>query len=138
MRLEYTRELDLEPVGPALQEKLRRTYEAARSGGGLFVAESGGALVAMTSFNARLPEMVQVAGVYTPPALRSRGYAQCVVAGHLIAARTAGVKRATLFTRAANLAAQAAYRGIGFNSIGDYALIVFAEPAPGNTTTRCG
>ncbi|BAY07791.1 GNAT family N-acetyltransferase [Calothrix sp. NIES-2098] len=82
--------------------------------------------VAYSAFNARLPDIVQIGGVWTPPALRGNGYAKSVVAGSLLAARSQGVKRAILFTQRENLAAQAAYRGIGFRATGEeFGLVLF-------------
>ncbi|WP_339647125.1 GNAT family N-acetyltransferase [Jannaschia helgolandensis] len=78
---------------------------------------------AMTGFNAVLPDIVQVGGVYTPPSARNRGLARHAVALHLAEARDAGVTRATLF--AATNAAVACYRPLGFERIGDFALVLF-------------
>jgi hypothetical protein len=83
--------------------------------------------VALTGFNATLPDIVQVGGVYTPPALRGLGHARLAVALHLVEARAAGVARAVLF--AASLAAARAYRAIGFQPNGTFALVLFARPA---------
>ncbi len=82
--------------------------------------------VGMTGFNARLPEAVQIGGVYTPPALRGRGYAKLAVALHLLEARAAGVTRAVLF--AASDSAARAYIAIGFKPAGQYSLILFKDP----------
>ncbi|CUK00094.1 putative acetyltransferase [Ruegeria denitrificans] len=82
--------------------------------------------VAMTGFNARLPEIVQIGGVYTPPNLRGRGYARLAVALHLLEARNAGVTRSVLF--AASDSAARAYIGIGFQPAGQYSLILFTNP----------
>ncbi|KIC46457.1 GNAT family acetyltransferase [Ruegeria sp. ANG-S4] len=82
--------------------------------------------VGMTGFNARLPETVQVGGVYTPPDLRGRGYAKLAVALHLAEARRAGVTRAVLF--AASESAARAYIAIGFRPAGQYSLILFKNP----------
>nr|WP_274517504.1 GNAT family N-acetyltransferase [Fortiea contorta] len=85
-----------------------------------------------TSF-ARLPDIVQIGGVWTPPALRGKGYAKSVVAGSLLAAKTQGVERAILFTNRQNSAAQAAYRGIGFHPTGEeFGLVLFAEDTQKN------
>ena len=78
--------------------------------------------LAMTGFNAQLPEIVQIGGVYTPPDLRGRGLARRAVALHLDIARGRGVSEATLF--AASDAAASAYRGIGFQRIGAWGLVV--------------
>jgi len=88
-----------------------------------WVLEVEGALVAYTGFNARLPDMVQVGGVYTPPELRGRGYARCVVAGALQSALSTGASRAVLFTPESNLPARCAYESVGFEVVGDYGLI---------------
>jgi ribosomal protein S18 acetylase RimI-like enzyme len=90
-----------------------------------FVLEAAGVPVAYAAFNARLPDAVQIGGVWTPPSLRGRGYARNVVAGALVAARSAGVKRAVLFTENDNAAAQSAYRSLGFVKIGDYGIVIF-------------
>lgn len=72
----------------------------------------GGTPVAMTGFNAQLPDTVQIGGVFTPPHQRNRGHARRAVALHLAEARRAGATQAVLF--AASTAAAAAYRAIGF------------------------
>jgi RimJ/RimL family protein N-acetyltransferase len=82
-----------------------------------------GEAVAMTGFNATLPEIVQIGGVYTPPALRGRGYARLAVALHLDQARLKGVTRAVLF--AANAAAARAYQAIGFQPAAPVGLVLF-------------
>lgn len=85
-----------------------------------------GAPVAMTGFNATLPDTVQIGGVYTPPDLRGRGYARRAVALHLAEARDKGATRAIL--AAANPAARRAYTAIGFQRTGDFTLHIFKTP----------
>jgi len=112
---------DPETVDPV---EIRAEVDAWRRDDRLWVLEEAGVLVAMTGFNARLPDSVQVGGVYTPPALRRRGHAQAVVAGSLLDARAGGTRRAILFTSVDNAASQAAYRRIGFEVTGDYSLVL--------------
>lgn len=81
--------------------------------------------VAYSAFNAALPDMVQVGGVFTPAEFRGRGYARCAVAAALLAARARGVERAILFTGEENVAAQRAYTALGFRPIGDYSILIF-------------
>jgi len=81
--------------------------------------------VAMTGFNAMLPEVVQIGGVYTPRDLRRRGYARTAVAMHLSEVRAAGVRRAVLF--AASIAAARAYIAIGFTPAGTFSLVLFND-----------
>ena len=90
------------------------------------VLYDGDAPVAMTGFNATLPEAVQIGGVYTPPELRARGLARRAVAMHLDQARSAGVDHAILF--AASAQACRAYEAIGFKRTGTFTILVFEEP----------
>lgn len=113
-----------EPEAAPRAEKEFNGYLAANSHRVLL---RDGAPVAMTGFNAALPEVVQIGGVYTPPALRGRGYARQAVALHLAEARAAGVSRAVLF--AANPAAVRAYQAIGFQPTLGFALVLFSNPA---------
>jgi len=108
----------------ASEEYVRRAQAEDRH----FLLESEGAPVAYTAFNAELPDCVQVGGVYTPPELRSRGYARCAVAGSLLCAHERGVRRSVLFTGEDNRAARTAYRSLGYEPVGDYALVLFAQP----------
>ncbi len=92
-----------------------------------FVLEQDGALVAMTGFNAGINGVVQIGGVWTPMALRKRGYARAAVAGQLSIVRAEGAHRAVLFTQNANMPAQRAYESIGFAQIGEFGLIHFTD-----------
>jgi ribosomal protein S18 acetylase RimI-like enzyme len=81
--------------------------------------------VSYSAFNARVPDAVQVGGVWTPRELRGRGYGRAVVAGSLLDARREGVRTAVLFTDEENRPARAAYEALGFRVVGDYALVIF-------------
>ncbi len=91
-----------------------------------FVLVVSGEPVAYAAFNATLPDIVQLGGVWTPPEQRGRGYGRAVVAGALLTARSVGVRHAVLFTDTSNGPAQAAYRSLGFERVGDYGLVIFA------------
>jgi len=79
--------------------------------------------VAMTGFNATLPSVVQIGGVYTPPDLRGRGYARLALALHLQEARVKGVAKSILF--AASTAAVRAYMSLGYQRAGEFSLVIF-------------
>ena len=83
----------------------------------------GGAPVAVTGFNAMLPEIVQIGGVFVPPALRGQGLARTAVALHLA---EADVPRATLC--AASDHAARAYAALGFERCGDFTMCLLREP----------
>jgi RimJ/RimL family protein N-acetyltransferase len=82
--------------------------------------------VAMTGFNATLPDVVQIGGVYTPPGLRNNGYARTALALHLAEARAKGVGKAVLF--AANQPASRAYEALGFRRTGTFSIVIYDEP----------
>lgn len=90
------------------------------------VLVDGDTALCTTGFNARLSDIVQIGGVYTPPELRGRGHARRAVALHLEQARKEGVTRATLFS--ANENASRAYKAIGFSYVGEWTLCLFKEP----------
>lgn len=79
--------------------------------------------VAMTGFNAVLPSVVQVGGVYTPPDLRGRGCARLALALHLQEVRAKGVTQSVLF--AASTAAVRAYMSLGYQRAGEFSLVLF-------------
>jgi GNAT superfamily N-acetyltransferase len=90
--------------------------------------------VAVTGFNARLPDVGQVGGVYVPPILRGKGFARRAVGLHLAEARAHGLCRAVLF--AASAAAAKVYEGLGFQPAGAMGLVLFApgqRVSPPNT-----
>ncbi len=123
-------EFSVESLGVTDGEDLRAVSrtELARQNddGSVWLALDGERPVSVSAFNARLPGIVQVGGVWTPPGLRGRGYARCAVAGSLLEARREGVERAVLFTAEENAPARAAYEALGFRVIGDYGLVIFS------------
>jgi GNAT superfamily N-acetyltransferase len=115
-----------ESEGPDQRASSRSRIETAQLEGRQWLLEADGRPAAYTAFNAVLPDCVQVGGVFTPPALRGRGYARCAVAGSLLVARERGARRSVLFTQDDNYAAQSAYRALGYQRVGDYGLVLFA------------
>nr|WP_275116172.1 GNAT family N-acetyltransferase [Aliiroseovarius subalbicans] len=109
-----------------LDEEAKGRTDRAIATGDVRLLEVQGTPVAMTAINARLPDMVQIGGVFTPPDLRGRGHARQVVAAHLVEARAEGVKTAILF--ASGPAACRAYEAIGFERIGCYSLAILKNP----------
>jgi RimJ/RimL family protein N-acetyltransferase len=124
-------EFSIESLGVSGGETLRAMSRAElarqHADGAVWVAVEAERPVSLSAFNARLPAVVQVGGVWTPHGLRGRGYARCVVAGSLLEARRGGAKRAVLFTDEENAPARAAYEALGFRVIGDYGLVVFSS-----------
>ena len=128
-RVSYSIEALFAKDDEALLERVRKDIAHEISAGDIFVLESGGdevSLLAMASYNANTPDVVQIGGVWTPRELRNKGYGRAVTAGALDIARRAGVGKAVLFTPVSSLAAQKAYEGIGFEKIGHYGVRLYA------------
>jgi GNAT superfamily N-acetyltransferase len=121
-RAAYMMELVGKAPSPDLDAQAADDIDAGLHDRRVWIIEAEGAVVSMTMFNAELPDCVQVGGVYTPPSLRGRGHARAVVAASLLDARARGVRRAVLFTPRPD--AEAAYRAIGFATIGQFGLVV--------------
>ena len=124
-RVEYMVETLGSKRSAELEAAARENMQLARGNGLLWVLAHGDELVAMTTFNASARGIVQVGGVYTPPALRGRGYARAAVAGSLQHAQASGAVRSILFTAEHNQAACRCYTSLGYEVIGDFGLVLF-------------
>lgn len=123
-RAEYLAEAMGTKPGAELDAAARRDVTSLHGKRDLFVLVADGATVCCGAFNARVPGMVQVGGVYTPPESRGRGYARAVVAGQLVEAREQGASRSILFTDTP--AARVAYLAIGFEIVGEFGFVFFS------------
>jgi RimJ/RimL family protein N-acetyltransferase len=112
--------------GPDLRQASTDDVRLQHERGTDWLLLAGAAPVSYSVFNAMLPDIVQIGGVWTPAEFRGRGYARSVVAGSLLAARKQGIERAVLFADPANEAARRAYLFLGFQIVGDYALVLLA------------
>ena len=118
---------DIESLGATDTEETRqssnRVLDQQIADGNAWVALEDGVPVSLSALNAKLPDIVQLGGIYTPPALRGRGFARVACAAALLAARARGAERAVLFT--SNPAAARAYEALGFRRTGSYAVLLF-------------
>jgi len=121
-RVDFAREALQFPDSPTLRGECERELALVHERGSNWVLEDGG-LVSYSAFNARLPDIVQIGGVWTPRELRGRGYGRAVVAGSLVEVAHTGVRRAVLFAERED--AKRAYMGIGFRVVGEYGLVLF-------------
>jgi predicted GNAT family acetyltransferase len=112
------------PETDPTREFAARTIEGHVERGEAFLLEVNGVPVSLCTYNARVHDNVQIGGVWTPPALRQRGYARRVVACALRVAEQEGMTRAVLFTE--NPAARRSYEALGFQRIGDFGVIILA------------
>jgi GNAT superfamily N-acetyltransferase len=125
-RLDYCLEALAAVPDAALQAQAEADIAAWAAAGDVFLLTGAdGACLSMATHNARIPDTVQIGGVWTPQQWRGRGYARAVVAGALLAARDDGAKLAVLFTGKENEPARRAYLALGFKIIGDYAIMLY-------------
>jgi uncharacterized protein len=122
--VESLNEIDLEKALANAREHVTNYIES----GSQFVLDVNGDILAASTFNARVDVAVQVGGVWTPHALRGRGYARACVAGSLAIAAQEGFREAVLFTGDDNLPAQRCYAALGFRRIGDFFIGLLREP----------
>jgi GNAT superfamily N-acetyltransferase len=118
---------DIETLGATDTDETRRRstrfLDQQIADGNAWVALDSDAPVSLSAFNAALPDIVQLGGIYTPPELRGRGFAKVAVAASLLAARDRGAERAVLFT--SNPSAARTYEALGFRALGSYAVMLF-------------
>lgn len=100
-------------------------FEMARvriARGTLYVWETDDGVVSMAALARPTPSGVTINSVYTPPALRGRGYASQCVAALTRHALDGGKRFVCLYTDAANSTANAIYERIGYRFVCESAL----------------
>jgi len=97
--------------------------------GGITLWEAGGVPVSLAALTRTVAGMVRVGPVYTPPALRGRGYAGAATAAASQAALDAGVRDVVLYTDLANATSNALYQRLGYLPVEDRVILSF-EPGP--------
>ena len=113
-------------ITKAVRSRTAQAAKTAAESDAVRILERDGTPVAMTAFNARLPEIVQVGGVFVTREARNQGLGRRVVALHLQEAYGEHVKRAILF--AASQTAARTYEAIGFHHIGSYRINLLDTP----------
>lgn len=92
--------------------------------GNIFLWDDGGP-VCLVARGRALPHGYSVGPVYTPPALRGRGYAAACTAAASQALLDAGAQFCTLFTDLANPISNKIYQRIGYRPVCDYTEYTF-------------
>jgi RimJ/RimL family protein N-acetyltransferase len=95
--------------------------------GGITVWEAAGVPVSVAGITRAVAGMVRVGPVYTPPALRGRGYAGGATAAMSQAALDAGAAQVVLYTDLANPTSNALYERLGYRPVEDRVVLAF-EP----------
>ena len=110
--------------GPTAKAKVRA--QAAIGSADVVILEEDGTPVAMAGINARLPDIVQIGGVFTPDGVRGNGYARRALAGLLRRCAAQGVTQSVLFAN--NDAAAHAYEALGYRHVGEYRVALLSAP----------
>lgn len=100
--------------------------------GTLVIWEDSGAPVSMAGASRQVAGMARVGPVYTPPALRRRGYAGGATAAVTQAALDAGAGEVLLFTDLANPVSNSLYQRLGYEPVEDHVLMAFRSAGPGS------
>jgi uncharacterized protein len=87
--------------------------------GGVRLWEDEGRPVSLAGFGSRTPNGIRVGPVYTPPALRGRGYATALVGWMTAALLEGGHRHCFLFTDLANPTSNGIYQRIGYEAVTD-------------------
>ena len=107
------------------------------SHGGLRLWEVEGEPVAMAGSTRAVNGVVRVAGVYTPPAHRRKGYGGAVTASASQAALDAGAAAVVLYTDLANPTSNALYARLGYEPVADRVVLdLGAAAGQGDVTSR--
>lgn len=129
----YEQDVGHAPVGSPPSARVLERAARAIDSADVMLLEHDGTPVAMAGINARLPDIVQIGGVYTPKALRGRGYARRALAGLLRACADQRVTQSVLFAN--NAAAARAYEALGYRLIGQYRVcLLLSERVIGGTS----
>jgi ribosomal protein S18 acetylase RimI-like enzyme len=123
-RVDFMIEALHRPAGAGLRDEAAAIMRLVHQRRSHWLLLDAGRPVAYSAFNAVLPDIVQVGGVWVPVELRRRGYGRAVVAGSLLDARVQGVRRSVLFAERED--AKRAYRGLGYSVVGEYGLVLFS------------
>lgn len=95
--------------------------------GRLWLWEAGSEPVSMAGSAPAVAGTSRVGPVYTPDALRGRGYAGAVTAAATRAALEQGLRQVLLFTDLANPTSNALYRRLGYVPVEDHVVIAFSS-----------
>jgi uncharacterized protein len=107
------------PDNPPRDYDLMARSWIAGTGRTAYLWEDGGRAVSLAGVGGLTPHGVRIGPVYTPPALRGRGYASNVVAGVSQLQLDAGRRFVFLFTDLANPTANKIYQAIGYEPVND-------------------
>ncbi|GAA2651829.1 GNAT family N-acetyltransferase [Streptomyces vastus] len=111
--------------GRPMRDPDRWAEDRLARGGITFWETPEGTPVSMAGALPKVAGQIRIAPVYTPPALRGRGYAAAATAAVSHAAQAAGADEVLLFTDLANPTSNGLYQRIGYRPVRDFARHTF-------------
>jgi ribosomal protein S18 acetylase RimI-like enzyme len=118
---DFTLEAWGEPLPYPLDQVAQRIAERIDAqGGGTMLWEDGGAAVAMAAYGGMTHSGVRIAPVYTPPAMRRRGYGTALTAALTRDLFARGRRSVFLFTDVSNATSNSIYNAIGYRKVSDH------------------
>lgn len=124
----WVRAFQMEALDESGDEAQTRKTVAARVAAGDYVLWEDGRPVSMALKTRPTRHGVSITAVYTPPALRGRGYATACVAALSRRLLARGYHFCTLYTDLANPTSNNIYRRIGYRPLADFDLYQFNPP----------
>lgn len=110
---------------PETKDQTAERLKAALAAENAFIWENGGLPVSMVVKTRPTRHTISVSGVYTPPSLRSRGFASAAVSTLTQQLLNSGYDSCTLFTDLKNPTSNAIYQRIGYIPVTDYTFYRF-------------
>jgi hypothetical protein len=108
-----------EPEPDQVSMQVERILRADSSQRGMMIWEVGRKPVSMTGFSGPTPNGIRIGTVYTPPALRRKGYASACVAATSQFLLDQGFKFCFLFTDLMNPTSNHIYQQVGYQPVED-------------------
>lgn len=124
----WARAFQMEALDESRDEEAMREAVSVRVAAGDYVLWEDGRPVSMALRTRPTRRGVTVTAVYTPPALRGRGYATACVAALSGRLLEDGYEFCTLYTDLANPASNYVYRRMGYEPLADFNLYTFDAP----------
>jgi hypothetical protein len=128
---DWLTEFQAEALGQTVDLSAMRTFAArwiARQGRAMYLWFVDGHPVSMVGVSGETPNGIRVAPVYTPRALRGRGYASALTAAVTQAQLDGGKRYCFLFTDLANPTSNHIYQAIGYRAVSDVSDYRFDPP----------
>ena len=108
------------------EDRVDNLLEPGRSQG-MHVWEVDGEVVSMSGFSPPVANAIRIGPVYTPPALRGKGYATALVASQSREFLESGLERCLLHTDLGNPTSNAIYKRIGYHQVAEAAEYRFSR-----------